>query len=200
MKLEQKKRALVIVAHPDDETIWMGGTIIDNPGVHWTIFSLCRSGDRDRAPKFKKVCKFYGAKSWMTNMDDEDKLTLDSAVASAKRLITLKTKNKKFDYVFTHGANGEYGHDRHVATHLAVSDLVGKGKLKCDKLWYLHYHAYSKGNKTLIKPAKKYSDLKKLIKQTFRKKVGVMTDIYGFDPEGIDVGYATEQESFILNK
>ena len=54
LKSTQRERAVVIVAHPDDETIWMGGFILDNPDYNWTILSLCRASDTDCAPKFKQ--------------------------------------------------------------------------------------------------------------------------------------------------
>ena len=60
--MKEKKDALCVVAHPDDETIWMGGTILRNKNFNWTILSLCRKNDLERAEKFKKVCKFYNAK------------------------------------------------------------------------------------------------------------------------------------------
>ena len=65
-----KKRVLVVVAHPDDETIWMGGTLLKNLN-NWnlTILSLCRKYDKDRAPKFKKVCKILKAKCFMLNLE-----------------------------------------------------------------------------------------------------------------------------------
>ena len=86
-KLKPGARALVIVAHPDDETIWMGGTILKNPKVNWTIFSLCRRSDRDRAPKFFKVCKIYKAKAIITDLDDEDKLTIRQTIPVIKKLV-----------------------------------------------------------------------------------------------------------------
>ena len=64
------KTALCIVAHPDDETIWMGGTIMKN-NYNWTIICLCRKNDLDRSPKFKKVCDYYKAKSIISDLDDE---------------------------------------------------------------------------------------------------------------------------------
>ena len=66
------KKVLIAVAHPDDETIWMGGTLLKNK-VRWNtrIISLCRRDDEDRAPKFKKICDIYNSKSFMSDLEDD---------------------------------------------------------------------------------------------------------------------------------
>jgi hypothetical protein len=46
--------AAVIVAHPDDETLWAGGMILTHPGYNWFVASLCRKSD-------PIVLKFYKA-------------------------------------------------------------------------------------------------------------------------------------------
>ncbi len=55
------KRVAIIVAHPDDETLWAGGTILSHPEWECFVVSLCRKSDPDRAPKFKKVLEVLGA-------------------------------------------------------------------------------------------------------------------------------------------
>ena len=46
------KSVAVIVAHPDDETLWAGGTILSHPEWKWFIVSLCRGNDQDRSVRF----------------------------------------------------------------------------------------------------------------------------------------------------
>ena len=61
MKKKQSVTAALVVAHPDDETLWAGGTVLMHPDWQWTVVSLCRGGDRDRAPRFlQAVCKLGG--------------------------------------------------------------------------------------------------------------------------------------------
>ena len=64
------KCVVLIVAHPDDETLWAGGTILSQP--LWTFFILClsRSSDPERAEKFYKVLKVLKSDGTMGDLDD----------------------------------------------------------------------------------------------------------------------------------
>ena len=52
-------RAAVVVAHPDDETLWCGGYILTHPEFLWRIVTLCRavgSGPRAKvSPGFAAI-------------------------------------------------------------------------------------------------------------------------------------------------
>src|SRR5579862_5273832 len=60
----------IIVAHPDDETLWAGGTILSHPSWKCFIVSLCRKNDPDRAPKYYKMLEFLRADGSMADLDD----------------------------------------------------------------------------------------------------------------------------------
>ena len=175
-----KKKVLVIVAHPDDETIWMGGTLLNNVG-NWdlTIISLCRKYDEDRAPKFNKVCKIFKAKCFMSDLEDK-KLNDILTKEVIKRI--KKHCNKNYDYIFTHGENGEYGHKRHIDVHNAVVEMLEKKDLSCKKVFFFSYR--KKGG---ICCANKFSDkFIKLNKNYHKKKKLIIIKVYGFDKNSFE--------------
>jgi LmbE family N-acetylglucosaminyl deacetylase len=190
------KRALIIVAHPDDETIWMGGFILKHPGLQWTIFSLCRASDKDRAPKFHRVCQLYKAEAIMEDLEDEGKLSVKQTVPVIKKLVEKNISQCKFDYIFTHGANGEYGHPRHIGVHRAVKELIKKKILKPEMVCYFNYKKISSQAFSLLIALKDSDLLVKLTKKEFIKKRNIVAKTYGYDPMGIDVGYCTNPEAF----
>jgi hypothetical protein len=70
VRSDPRPRAAVVVAHPDDETLWCGGYILTHPEFLWRIVTLCRAVDPDRAPKFRRVLQRLGAEGEMADLDD----------------------------------------------------------------------------------------------------------------------------------
>ena len=196
LKLPARAKAIAIVAHPDDETIWLSGLLAKKKNWEWTIFSLCRASDPDRAPKFFKVCRHYGAQGLMADMEDEGRLSLAESEPVVEKLIKKYISGRGFDYIFTHGKNGEYGHVRHKAVYLAVKNLLTSGYFNNAKVFC--FNCIKTGSKPLVRMiGAADSDLIiKLTKREYMRKRKVMTDIYGFTPDGIDTNYCTNPEAF----
>ncbi|MFH0712049.1 MAG: PIG-L family deacetylase [archaeon] len=188
---EEKKKILIIVAHPDDETIWMGGTLLMNKNKwNTTIISLCRRDDKDRAPKFKKVCKILNAKSFISDLEDEklNELPL-SEIADRIKQLSLR---KNYDYIFTHGENGEYGHIRHKEVHNSVDKMIKNKQLSCNKLFFFSYikdGASCRANKNSDKFIK-LSDVH------LTEKKYLIHDVYGFDKGSFEETSSRNLETF----
>ncbi|MDO8684109.1 MAG: PIG-L family deacetylase [Armatimonadota bacterium] len=169
-------KALVVVAHPDDETIWTGGLMLRHPGWDWTVLSLCRSEDIDRAPRFYAATKALGAKGLMSNLDDSPVLSplSPTLVEITSRIIKLSPV-REYDYIITHG---EYSrHERHEQVHKAVRDLVARGKLT----GRLVFFAYSDDGRSHPPRPVPNADLTlQLSEQEFEMKRQIVERIYGF--------------------
>jgi LmbE family N-acetylglucosaminyl deacetylase len=196
-----KKEVLVIVAHPDDETIWLGGTLLkDNSNK--TIICLCRKKDEDRYPKFKKVCKILKSKGYISDLDDSEKGYYKKI--SKKEIINriLKiTKNKKYDTLYTHGKNGEYGHIRHIEVYNSVNEMLNKKLLYAKDVFYFSY--IKKVNKKKIKSCNINSSADKLIrleKPYFKMKKKLIQEVYGFKKGSFEEKSCRDREALDIKK
>jgi len=198
-KLE-KGNALVVVSHPDDETIWMGGAILSFPNIRWHIFSLCRADDPDRAPKFKKVCDFYKAKYFISNLEDENIMSVSESVSEIKKRIMealLFFKKSNFEYIFTHGKNGEYGHPRHKGVNIAASEMLSEGPLAGKEVFNFAYSLSASGE--FCRPNRKAENfILRLSSNAFNKKKFIIQKLYGFTESSFESQSCSEVETFKL--
>jgi LmbE family N-acetylglucosaminyl deacetylase len=184
----------VIVAHPDDETLWVGGTILMNPGIRWTIMTLCRKSDPDRAPKFFKAVEQYGAKGFMADLNDgPEQSPLRQALIQQAVLETLPTYI--FDIIITHDRAGEYTrHLRHEEVSRAVMALWKDKELRSEQLWTF---AYEDGERKYLPRAIEGADIiHKLPEEIFERKERIITDTYGFAPDSFEAKTTPATEAF----
>ena len=194
MKNEVPKSVIVIVAHPDDETLWAGGTILLHPTRKWFVLCLSRGNDKDRAPRFFEALKVFNATGVMGDLDDgpnQIPLTEDEVESAILQLFP----QIEFDLIITHNPNGEYTrHLRHEEVSKAVITLWKSDKIKAKELWTF---AYEDGNKQYlpqpIKSANLYSELPKEI---WQEKYNIITQQFGFDEESWEAKTTTLGESF----
>ncbi len=190
----ESKRVVLIVAHPDDETLWAGGTILDHRAWSWFILSLCRGSDPDRAPKFYRVLELLGAAGAMGDLDDgpEQKAQDEKQVEQA---ILERLPAKAYDLIITHDPSGEYTrHLRHEETGRAVIKLWHTGRISADQLWTF---AYSDGNKEYLpRPLEKAPISNKLTQETWAKKYSLITEQYGFDKNSWEAQTTPRTEAF----
>lgn len=189
-----QKKVAVIVAHPDDETLWAGGTIIDHPEWDWHIFSLCRKRDPDRAPKYFKVLKALHAGGDIADMADGPEQT-PLADNEVEQTILHLLPYQDFDLIITHGPQGEYTrHRRHEETSKAVDALWHAGKITAPELWMF---AYEDGQRAYFPRPLPHADIyRPLSPETWQKKYGIMTELYGFPADGWEAQTTPKAEAF----
>jgi LmbE family N-acetylglucosaminyl deacetylase len=188
------KNCAVIVAHPDDETLWCGGLILMNPQVQWTIITLCRRNDPDRLEKFHKVMKKIGATGVMGDIDDGPE-QIPLHLYEVRCAISELLPSENFDLIITHSPDGEYTrHRRHEEVGKAVVSLWKDDKLFSKELWQFAYEDNCGHYKP--RPIKNADLIIKLPNEIWQTKYEIITDIYGFTPHGFEAKAATKEEAF----
>jgi len=164
-------KALVVVAHPDDIPLWIGGTIcrlnnwnseqdqritrqraFGNPvesklpqDWEWHGFAMCCSRRGvELKTTFVETCSENGVIPKCFDFEDHGGEAEESTVQNMASDLDAELSGQVFDYVFTHSRSphGEYGpHPNHIEVREAVQRLVGQGKLTIEKT-KLAYFSY----------------------------------------------------------
>ena len=194
MNKKKSKIIAVIVAHPDDETLWAGGTILSHPLWKWFIVCLCRGSDAERAPRFYKALKVLKSEGIMGDLDDgHEQKPLDEK--EVERAILDLLPPKHFDLIISHNPTGEYTrHVRHEEASKAVIKLWHAGKISANELWTF---AYEDGNKEYYpRPVENDTIYRTLTKRIWLRKYSLITETYGFEKNSWEAKTTPLAESF----
>lgn len=124
-----RTKALIITAHPDDESLFMGGTIAEFKRWRWTVLCVTDCDERynkRRRRELLQVCRIYNREgghvkpSMLSVAKKKGRFTKREV---AERIQGFIDKSGPFDISFTHGNRGDYGHKTHTLIHDAVRKL-----------------------------------------------------------------------------
>lgn len=110
---------LMIVAHPDDESIFGGAALLREKG--WKVICLTNANNEIRSDEFHKAMRRVGASCEIWDYPDIYGGSFDSKQLR-KDLSKVITKHQ-FRRIVTHNLQGEYGHSQHKSLSKILHDL-----------------------------------------------------------------------------
>jgi len=190
----RKRRAAVVVAHPDDETLWCGGLMLRHPEWNWHVVTLCRASDADRSGKFSKVMRRYGATGRMGDLDDgPDQNPLAQAVIRGTLSTLLPAET--YDLILTHGPAGEYTrHRRHEECCRAVVAMWQRGEISVREMWLFAYE--DAAGRCLPQASEEAIQRTTLSGATWEQKRRILLELYGFSVDSWEVRVTPRVEGF----
>ncbi len=185
---------VVIIAHPDDETLWAGGTLLMHPDSCWTLVALTHKSDSDRASRFQKAAEHYRAKAIMGDLDDGPQQKPLRTVDVEDAIMDL-LPSYRYDLVLTHGLWGEYTRNRrHEEVAKAVMALRDSQRISTGDIWMFAYE--DGGGKYLPRPVVNSDVCVRLPRDIWQRKYEVLTNVYGYAPDSFEARTTPREETF----
>lgn len=163
---------LIIIAHPDDETLWFSSVLLRNDCE--VILVTCgnskdRKREEERKNEFKKAMKLFGISNYtiLWHEDTENRLNLSKLEKDLK-----KFSKKNYKEIYTHGPYGEtYNHQHHQDVSYVVHKVF-KNQEIYSTAWNLH------PNKINVLEKDEYFFKKYVIGTIYEKEYETLQDAY----------------------
>lgn len=140
--------SLMVVAHPDDETIWGGAHLLDG---RYVVVCITNGNNRTRRKEFQSVMKETNSVGLMLSFPDKTHGKRDDWTSCQKQIhqiIDTIVSRKNWSVIATHNLKGEYGHIHHQMTSAITTDSVKKA----DLMNHLYYFGTYIKAKNMEKP------------------------------------------------
>lgn len=118
----------LIVAHPDDETIFGGRTLLHSPpNSFWHVVVLTNARNKKRVKELLRAMSHFPQVKAVTMLNMVDNMLFKALPFLWKRFGSIEERihefiqNKKL--VVSHNERGEYGHIQHRGTHKLISNM-----------------------------------------------------------------------------
>lgn len=132
---------LMIVAHPDDESIWGGGHLQEGG---YLVVTMTNGRNETRKAEFEKAVLASGNTPLVLEYPDKVNGERDDWQAVYDQMqhdVDMLVSYKRWSLIVTHNPLGEYGHQHHWMTSKLVADSCNKYDVG-DKLYYFGiYHS-----------------------------------------------------------
>lgn len=111
---------LMVVAHPDDESLFGGGQLIMEGG--WKVVCITNGDNPVRRAEFGMVMVITNSRYEMWSYRDEQFTPLNED--GLKRDLSRVVAEQEWEKIVTHNEAGEYGHIHHQQIHRLMKELV----------------------------------------------------------------------------
>lgn len=141
---------LMIVAHPDDETLWGGNALLNDD---YFVVCLTNGYNSTRKEEFLTVLKKTGDKGIILDYPDKihnNRSDWSFCENDMKEDIATILSYKAWNLVVTHNENGEYGHNHHIMTHSYVNEVCNNLNITASQYYFGNY--YTRASLLEMKP------------------------------------------------